>query len=228
MRLALVLVGVFAVACGGGGGDDGGSADAPASVDAAGGGADAPPSGGGVCPVTGYAACGGELLGEWTISGFCPDDPEAAAALFEHPFSDTPECADRTMNTVEGVLVHEGSLAFSGADVQINMTEEARVTWGFTTECLAAVFAKSTPEAACAELDSGNATCTFAAGFCTCDGVVPGKPSAETIAYAATDAMTLSIDGNSVSYCIDGDTLTLDWADHPVSWRYWVLERVID
>lgn len=230
MRIGIVVLsGFLLVACGGGSGDDvdaaGGGGDA--GGDASGGGVDAG-GGGGVCPVTGFTACGGELSGTWSIREFCPADPEAAAALFEHPFSDTPECADRTMNTVDGVLVHTGTIAFDGTNVQMNITEEAHVTYGFTSACLAAVYAKSTAQEACDELGSrGTVTCTFVADFCTCSGVVPGEPSSDSVPYTLTDATTVSIDGVSAAYCVDeaGTGLTLDFAEHPVSWRYWVLER---
>ena len=226
MRLALVVVSsLFVFACGGGGGDDavdsggGGGADGAAGADAGGGGGEA-------CPVTGYAPCVGDVVGTWSIGGFCPDDPAAAAALFEHPYSDTTECADRELNTVDGVLVHEGTITFTATEAQANFTEEAHVTWGFTTACLGAVFAKSTAEDACAELGSGggNLTCTFAADYCTCAGVIEGKPSTETIAYTV-DGSAMQLGEAAVTYCVDGDTLTLDFAEHPVSWRYWVLDR---
>lgn len=207
-------------ACGSGGGD---------AIDGAGAGGDATAptadaSGvGGECPAA-FTACGGELTGTWQVAGFCPDDPEAAAALFEHPFSDLPECQDRTANIVEGRLVHSGTLTFAATSVEADFTEEAQVTWGFTTACLAAIDATATPEDACAAL-GGRATCAFAAGVCTCDAVIEGKPSTGSLPLVTVDADTITIDGASVDYCAGEGSLVLDWAEHPVSWRYWVLTR---
>lgn len=216
-------------ACGGSGDDDtadaagGGGGDSAAGVDAA-----APTVDGAVaaneCPAQFDAPCGGDLTGTWQIVGLCPDDPAAAAALFEHPFSDLPACADREANRVDGVLVHTGSVTIDATSVQLDFTEAAQVTWGFTTDCLRAIDGEAAPADACAAL-GGRATCVFAGGVCTCDALVEGKPSMGTLPLVAVDTDTVTIDGLTVDYCAGVDSLVLDWAEHPVSWRYWVFTR---
>ncbi|RLB54575.1 MAG: hypothetical protein DRJ42_08720 [Deltaproteobacteria bacterium] len=221
------LVGAFLVplclgACDGdGAATDGGAADAADAV---------PPSDAAVadayCPVVDYAACGGDLTGTWAFRSLCPDDPAAAAALCEHPYDDRAECVGAGNEAVcDGT--HTGTLTFNAdGTVDIDTTVTLVGTWSFTDACLAAaVTTGTTPEERCANFGNGRATCTYE-GSCTCVGDPIVEADTNTATYAVVgDELTIG-DDPPASYCIAGDLLTMDYyVFHPVSWRYWVLER---
>ncbi len=226
MRTAAVARVVFALvvglgACGGNGrsspdstpvGDHGAELDAPAGDED--------------CPVVGYAACGGDLLGTWLFRSLCPDDPVAAAALCEHPYDDRPECIG-TGNEAICDGTHSGSLVFlADGSVEIDTQVRLAATWSFTDKCLAAVVATgSTAEERCGEMASARLSCVYE-GRCTCVGDPIVESDTNSAPYAISgDELTIGEDPPA-TYCVDGDRLTMDYyAFHPVSWRYWVLVR---
>lgn len=177
------------------------------------------------CPVADFAPCGGDLQGTWNAVSFCPEDPEAAAALFEHPYSNLPECSDRSVNTVVGMLVHTGTVTFAGGTLTTDVQVGGEVTYGFTDACLAAVDpAAATPQAACDGMPA-QLTCAYTTGLCSCSGTISPQALADSAPYETVDATTIRYDGVTAAYCTDGEVLILDWAEHPVSWRYWILSR---
>lgn len=209
------------VACGGGGGD---SRDASAASDAAAVADAADASGEGVCPVTGFVACGGALEGTWKLAGMCPESP--ADVPCEGPFSQ-PECTGGG-NQVSCALAAQGSMTFTATEVHIVRDLYADATYVLTPACLAVVEPDAaTPEARCAALSNPpRLACSFAADACTCVGHTGPEPSDDTVPYTAVDAH-LSLGGElmSATYCVKDRRLTIDFDPHPLSWRYWVLDQ---
>ncbi len=179
------------------------------------------------CPVVNYHPCGGELLGTWAFRALCPEDPEAAAALCEHPYDNKTECTGEG-NEAICASTHTGTLTFQDdgmVDIETAVTLVS--TWHFTDECLAvAVPQGNSGEERCAQLDTNEKlTCTYDGG-CTCVGEPMSEGDSGTADYVI-DGQDLMIGEDPPStWCVDGDILTMDfYAYHPISWRYWVLER---
>ena len=180
---------------------------------------------GGVCPVEGYAPCGGTLADtHWSFAGLCPEAPGDVPC--ERPFDD-PACAG-TGSSVACTLEASGSVDFTAAQVHIVRELYVNPTYVFTPACLAAVKPdEATPEARCAAIaNPPKLACSYAADACTCTAHVGPEPSDDTVTYAAADAhLALGGELSSATYCVDGDRLVLDFDPHPQSWRYWVLDR---
>lgn len=188
-------------------------------------------SGDGVCPVVGYAPCGGELQGTWEFVSFCPEDLAAAAALFEHPYDDRPEC-QRADNPVQGSIATEGTLTITATEMQMKATRTIAVSYGFTDACLAVVPREpAEPAAVCAEMENGGRmSCSYDAARqppCSCSATLPGEPVDESMVYEQTGETELSAGGGEAraTFCVKDDLLTLDWDPHPISWRYWIVRR---
>ncbi len=185
----------------------------------------------GVCPVLGYEACGGDLLGKWKFLDMCPEDPVAANDLCESPFDNLPACVGGG-NDILCDSVIDGTLEFIDADTAKMVSEHWIVfSWVFTDACLVAAGQPGADsQARCLSLNSEKLTCTYAADACTCSGQSWKEPDDTELPYSASGSeMTLFQDELKVSYCIDGDQLVIDhYFYHPVSWRYWVLEKATD
>jgi hypothetical protein len=205
----LASIAVTALACS--------SADGPSSPDAG-------TPGTGACPVTDYSECGGDLIGTWQIAGFCAEPPDGPPC--ERPFSDSA-CLGAG-STVTCRLDPTGSVTFTAADLHVVRTAFIEATYVFSPGCLAAVQpGESTPQARCAALSRpGKLACAYAASACTCVSRLGPETVDDTVAYT-TGGGRLSIAGGqqTASYCRDNDKLTLDFDQHPKSWRYWVLTR---
>ena len=181
-----------------------------------------------ICPVVGYEACGGDVLGTWAFMDLCPEDPEAAAALCENPFDDRPACVDGgNVNRCEGY--QSGTLTFDGAGVVTVDTESGMdVSWIFTDACLeAAQQGGATPEARCLGMNTDKLSCTYEPDACACVGLVSMTQSDFNEAPYAIEGDEIVLgEDPPATYCVDGDRLIMDYyLFHPVSWRYWVLER---
>lgn len=179
------------------------------------------------CPVINYASCGGDLVGTWNFRAVCPDDPAAAAALCEHPYDDRPVC---TGNGNEAICdgTHSGTLTFkSDGSLDIETTVTLVVTHNFTDECLAAVIPRyNTAEERCADLNNNQRlSCTYNTQ-CKCVSEPIVESDSRSGSYTIADGDLILGDDPPASYCIDGERLTMDYyLYHPVSWRYWILER---
>lgn len=179
------------------------------------------------CPVEDYEPCDGDLAATWGFRALCPEDPEVAAEVCEHPFDNVTECSG-TGNEALCDGDASGTLSFHAdgtVDVDVEIT--LVTTWHFTDECLATVVdGFDTAEERCADLDARQGqTCTYDTScVCVTEPLVDGTTT--TVDYTL-EGQDLSIGNDPPStYCIDGDTLTMDfYAYHPISWRYWVLER---
>jgi hypothetical protein len=210
-------------ACGGGGADpsDASVAAVDASIDAA---TDATP-GSAACPVSGYVACGGALEGTWSFAGMCPESPTDVPC--EGPFSEA--ACQGGGNQVSCALAASGTMTFTATDVHVVRDLYADATYVFTPACLAAVKPDvATPEARCAALaNPPKLACSFAADACTCVGHVGPEPSDDTVPYTASGTqLTIGdVEPMGASYCVQDGRLTIDFDPHPLSWRYWVLDK---
>lgn len=188
---------------------------------------DAEPNEGDFCPVEDFEACAGDVVGTWRVRSLCPDDPAAAAALFESPYDDREECVGGGNSTighseVDGLF----ELASDGA-VMFEMTTTIRMEWVFDDTCLAAAPLRgATAEERCADVANERVTCSYTPDACHCES--------DEIVQPESGSGTYTIDGDEIQfgddpparYCVDGDRLVMDYyLYHPVSWRYWVFER---
>lgn len=204
-----LICGLVAVGCGSDSTSDS-SADAELSTE---------------CPVTHFTPCGGDVTGTWAIRSFCPEDAEAAAELFEHPYDDRPECQGPG-NPVDGVATTVGSISFDhDGRVSIASSSGYSLSYGFSDACLGVVQRDGSPEEACLAMESnGRLECEYEPNACTCAGQLDSPEVVETGNYVIDgDQITLN-DEQLAWYCRDGDVLILDFIMHPTSWRYWILE----
>jgi hypothetical protein len=180
--------------------------------------------GSGACPVTGYAACGGDLIGTWQIAGHCPEPPDGPPCA--SPFSESA-CSGAD-NTVSCRLDPTGSMTFTATDLHLVRTVFIEATYVFSPECLAAVEPReSTPQARCVAVSKpGKLACAYGASSCTCVSRVGPENIDDMLPYT-TSGSRLSIAGGeqTASYCVENNKLTLDFDQHPKSWRYWVLTK---
>ncbi len=189
-------------------------------------------TGGGACPAAAEPACGGQLEGTtWTVVDFCPEDPTAAAALFEHPYDNLPACQPPG-GTVKGQLVDTGEISFADGQMLMNFGGYAETTYTFSPACLQAVKPGLDPAAACTAMSKPDImTCQFgpdavAGNLCTCLAKVPKEGGKEQAPYAIVGGKTLKISTEiSAAYCVQGDRLLLDVSPHIVSWRWWLFKR---
>lgn len=184
------------------------------------------------CPTAAEKPCGGALEGStWTIVDFCPEDPVAAGALFEHPFGDMAACQPPG-GTVKGQLVDTGEISFESGEMIMDIGGYAETTYTFLPECLAAAKPGGEPATSCVGLSKADfMQCSYApgvngSGLCTCVAKVPKEGGKSQIPYAVVGGTVLKA-GNefSAAYCIQGDRLLLDVSPHIVSWRWWLLKR---
>ncbi len=180
-----------------------------------------------VCPVTQFTACGGDVQGSWRIRSFCPEDQATADALYEHPFDDRPQC-QRPDNPVNAVRTLTGTITFAGTTMTMATTTKTSLSYGFTDACLAVAFRNITdPMQACSELENnGRLSCTYAANLCTCQGTLPQASDVEDAEFEISGNQLTLGGRQTADYCIDGQRLTFDWAQHPISWRYWIMDRL--
>ncbi len=181
------------------------------------------------CPTAAEVPCGGALEGtRWSIVDFCPEDPAAAAALFEHPFDDLPACQPPG-SAAAGQLVDTGEIAFQDGQIVMDIGGYAQTTYTFSAACLAAVKPGAEPAVACASLAKpGVMTCSLGpgAGTCICEAKVPKEGGKSTLPYAIVGGTTLKVGTEfSADYCVQGERLLLDVSPHIVSWRWWLLKR---
>ncbi len=184
------------------------------------------------CPVAPEPACGGTLAGTtWEIIDFCPEDPVAAGALFEHPFSDLAACKPPG-GTVSGKLVDTGTISFTATEMKTDIGGYAATTYTFSTACLAAAKPGIEAATACSSMSkadlmscSFDATADAGAGRCTCDAKVPKEGGPGAMAYSVEGGDTIKTAEFQAAYCIDGDRLLMDVKPHIVSWRWWLLKR---
>lgn len=184
------------------------------------------------CPAAPEPACGGALEGTtWTVVDFCPEDPTAAAALFEHPYDNLPACQPPG-GTVKGQLVDSGEISFADGQLAMNIGGYAETTYTFSPACLQAAKPGPDPAATCTSMSKLDImTCTYGptaqgSDQCTCLAKVPKEGGKDSAPYAIVGGKTLKI-GTEISadYCIQGDRLLLDVTPHIISWRWWLFKR---
>lgn len=193
---------------------------------------DAPATDPWACPVAAEPACGGALAGTtWEIVDFCPEDPVAAGALFQHPFGSLDACKPPG-GTVHGKLVDTGTIHFTATEIQTDIGGYAATTYTFSTACLAGAKPGLAAAAACTSMSKVDLmTCTFdanadgGAGRCTCDAKVPKEGGPGAMAYSVVGGDTIQTADFQAAYCIQGDRLLMDVKPHIVSWRWWLLRR---
>ena len=200
-RAVAALLGLLALGCGGAGTrTDGGSRDAGES------GADA---NGGLC--TDFQACGGDLVGTWTIDPRCAPpasigSSECAGQVFD---------ASRVIPQATWMFAANGSLTLtiSTAGTLTVRTPDACLVQatGAPVQCTsdgagASYAGRVTFEGA----KTGVATCVETTGTCTCSVPIVAAPATDDATYSVANA-TITLVGTAVSYvyCVSGTTLKL-------------------
>ena len=156
----------------------------------------------------------------------CPEDAAAAAALCEHPYGDQPACMGPG-NEAVCQSTPGGTITFDGeGTVEVATTSTLITQWNFTDACLEAVATSGDDgPARCASLTSERLACRYEAS-CTCQGQPIEQQDDNRGTYVINGNEVVLGDDPPATYCVGGDRLVMDYyVAHPVSWRYWVLER---
>jgi hypothetical protein len=168
--------------------------------------------GGGGCSA--FKACGGDIVGTWSVEDVCFED---AAALFEGQLSD-PECD----GTFRGVDAHaSGTYAFSKdgvASSDITIQLDLDTVW--SKSCLSAIAGSAIVDlaATCRSVERTysmvaefeGASCSVKGSACAC--LITSTPMNVTSSgqYKVEGKELVDVvDGDSNPFCVAGDTLTL-------------------
>lgn len=160
-------------------------------------------------------ACGGDVVGTWRIESGCSEETrEQAIDTLEEELP--PECsgslesAESDASDVSITFDADGSMTISG------MTT-LRLEYTFGDACLSAMSPEQggASEARCNQLGPGAtqagplgvATCAFVAGACACEYFFQPDVSVSGLYTLADDRIT--IDDESLPYCVSGDILRL-------------------
>jgi hypothetical protein len=148
-----------------------------------------------------FTACGGSLVGKWTINAGCVDDPD----------SDTLDgCPTATIDASTDL---SGSVDF-GADgtFSVDLTQSGSISAKIPTSCLNG--------STCDSFASSNkATCTTDSAGCDCTGMIDTKHSSDGGTYTssgnsfATTSTGDSSPGTPNEYCVSGNTLKVRIVD---------------
>jgi hypothetical protein len=177
-----------------------------------------------------FVACGGDVVGTWTLASLCGDSIMSVARL-------GPDCA-----VIEGTptLESDASYAFdSDGTYIVSGTIDLSATESFDDACTTSTFQRSASEV-CTRFNDQNSLvgsagfslkCTFGNGTCTCHASAPLSEN-ETGTYAvdgtsitltpsssgAPNATTTSslLAGTS-DFCSDGNTLTVRASDGTIA-----------
>jgi hypothetical protein len=162
--------------------------------------------GGGGC--ANAAACGGDIVGTWTVTSTCVTATGSASV---------PNCPSATLNSVSigltGTITYNADLTYTG-----NSTTSLTETVTLPASCLT----QQGVTATCAQLtqnlatnpDFKSANCTGSSG-CTCTVAAKDSVMTDTGTYTTTAAGKLNETTNgsttvdSSDYCVKGTTLTV-------------------
>ena len=134
-----------------------------------------------------FSACGGDLDGEWALTGavFCNDPAE----LLVTSFGQSPACRD-TLADLE--LPVRGYLKVDGSHCAIEMYFYAAVTIAISSACVAALGGPPSMGQACAELNAefsqsaatdsemASGYCSLSGGDCRCTVITQERQAAES------------------------------------------------
>ena len=148
-----------------------------------------------------FTACGGSLVGKWTINAGCVDDPNSDVGN---------GCPTATIDAQTDL---SGSVDF-GADgtFTVDLTQSGSISAKIPTSCL-------NGQTCDAWASSNKATCTTDSAGCDCTGTIDTKHSADGGTYAASGnsfATTSTGDtspGAANEYCVSGNTLKVKIVD---------------
>jgi hypothetical protein len=163
---------------------------------------DSPGGGGAKCTVT--PACGGEIVGDWQITGFCPDTSKVPPQLAEL-------CDSATLDYDAPVV--SGSLSFK-SDMTSTQSTMAKGT-GYLVlpaDCLKQDSLTCAQAQQLINSSSGASpvTCTASNGGCRCALAIDESPSTMgTYTTSGSKAMLKAKDELTSDYCVKGSELTL-------------------
>ena len=192
------------------------------------------PDGGGVEPVEGpvscpderFPACGGDLIGRWNLLDFCSHEgPAGAPRSCEGPGDGHPACQGG-INRSACMLRYQGTADFAAdgrLDVWFGVSMSIRYV--FDDACLLSISHDTSPAEACAGFGTGRLQCIYTDGRCTCTADSEPEGEAGILAYEI-DGNQIRVDGSAGTFCVEGDTATLQFDPFgPEGWRTWLLRR---
>lgn len=159
-----------------------------------------------------FSACGGDLAGKWSIDGVCVDDNLADAMEAE---MELPAACDGIVKDIDVDI--SGTFQYANGTETADVSMAYSVQFDYTATCLTAMAGTtiSVDQTICSALassqgsaDGFDTTCKLASGGCSCAMSISKNSIQDTDTYS-TNGGTLSYgDGESVEYCVAGDTLT--------------------
>jgi hypothetical protein len=163
-------------------------------------------SGSGSC---GTAACGGNVVGTWTIRDLCDMTAPAMASDGGASCSFQPN-----LNSLKemGTITFNSDLTYMS-----NLTPSGSLTEVIPTSCLGAVTCDQLNTSAMSAVTSGtysSASCTTVTAGCSCQFQYASKAVAQTGTYTTSGSSLVvksssSATGETDSYCVQGSTLTI-------------------
>jgi hypothetical protein len=167
----------------------------------------------------GFAACGGDITGTWTLDGVCSEG-NLAEAMFKE--SGLPAACSGLYQSA--VMEASGTVTFDNGVETANVSIITMVKVHVTAACISSqtggVTVTSVSQSVCDAMetsmssttgtDGGNstATCTLAGSACDCSLVYDSGSVQETNNYTISGNTINNTDSNkSQEFCVTGDTL---------------------
>lgn len=154
------------------------------------------------CTDAPFEPCGGTIEGDWVLDRACGTSEQVTGVSWEGP--DPYAACDPYDYVIDYPFSATGTVHFGGnASFSIGSAAVIRKHTIIATRCLGAV------DETCAS------ECERRAGLCDCTwDFAEGSSFAEAGGWAYGDAGTVTVDGTPFRYCVEGDTLTLEYANY--------------
>lgn len=154
------------------------------------------------CVMPNFAACGGELLGSWTMSAGCGTIAQLtnSSSTGPNPYAN----CDPLDYYVGAPFSVSGALAFDDLGYTVSSGFTIMKHELVTSDCLATIGENCHPD------------CTLADGICECLFLESeGDGAAGSDVWTTDGAGSVELGSVSHRYCVDGDTLTVEWGSAP-------------
>ena len=168
------------------------------------------------CSTFAFSACGGDMIGNWTLQNLCP----SLEMNVDQPFNDDPACTtSHTRITVTAFTMHAEFTAASRYTLQFDSSGD--MTLNVEQACLDAMAGGPSNLAAfCSQLQSDFATdypdiaCSVTGNTCRCTGTTE-MTDAELGTYTVsgnsftTDPDDPAQNPETIPFCVDGARLSV-------------------
>jgi hypothetical protein len=162
------------------------------------------------CVMPEFEACGGELLGNWTQTGGCGTVEQLTNVSWSGP--DPYASCDPQDHYVGYPFSISGGLEFLADSYQISSGFMIMKHELVTTECLEIVGETCLPD------------CSLVEGVCECLFFkAEGEGASGDDVWSTPEVGVVSLGSASHRYCIEGDTLTVEWGAPEDPNRYYLI-----